>query len=228
MRSTRSEARWRSSAGTRSRDGRDSLRRCVLAIRLRSHGAQGERPPLHPQPPREPQQHQEHAGVPRRPGLRDRRRRHLVGQAPGVAASASTPPRPATSRTAACCGPIRSSATAARRPRSTTGWSTWPIAAARCIASTPRPAAPTGSTTPAAKSGPRPWWPTARSTSARARAISGSWPPARRSGSSARSAWTTRSISTAVAANGTLYVGTMTRLYALPARGTQYAAPLRA
>ena len=45
--------------------GRDAPLR--LAVRLRSHGAQGEHPPLHPQPPGEPQQHQEHARVPRRP-----------------------------------------------------------------------------------------------------------------------------------------------------------------
>ena len=50
----------------------------------------------------------------------------------------------------------------------TTAWSTWPIAAARSTASTPRPASPIGSTTPAARSGARRWWPTARSTSARA------------------------------------------------------------
>ena len=82
----------------------------------------------------------------------------------------------------ACAGPTSCRATAARRPRSATAWSTWP-AAGRSIAWMPRRAGPAGSTTPAARSGPRPCWPTASFTSARGGATSGPWPPAARSAS---------------------------------------------
>ena len=137
-----------------------------LAVRLRSHGAQGERPPLHPQPPREPQQHQEHAGVPRRPGLRDRRRRHLVGQTQAwLQCIDATQTGDVTDSALLWSYPVE------RHCCSTPSIHDGLVYVADCggkvhcvDAETGRPC---GSTTPAARSGPRPWWPTARSTSAR-------------------------------------------------------------
>ena len=148
--------------------------------------------------------------------LRDRRRRHLVGQAPGVAAvHRRHQDRRHHARPACVWSYPRRAPLLLDARRSTTGWSTWPIAAARCIASTPQ----TGQPYWVHDAGGEIW---ASTLVADGKVYIGTrrgdfWVLA--AGKENRVLSSIRLddpvISTAVAANGTLYVGTMTRLYAL-------------
>ncbi len=75
----------------------------------------------------------------------------------------------ATSLAAASSGRIARSPPASPRWPSTTDWYTPPASTAGCTASTPKPAAATGSTRRASRSGARRWWPTGKCIWARAR-----------------------------------------------------------